>query len=54
MFSKAPKKGGKEKAEGYWETMEQNGALDRQAGEDVISYNKAREMGLAPEPDNQP
>jgi hypothetical protein len=54
MFSKAPKKGGKEKADGYWETLEQSGALDRQGGEDVLSYSQAREMGLAPEPDNEP
>jgi hypothetical protein len=54
LFSHAPKKGGQEQAQGFWETLEENGALDGKRGKDVISYDEARKMGLAPEDDKQP
>ena len=49
MFSKAPKKGGKDQADGFWETVAENSELDGTNSKDVISYDQARDMGLSPE-----
>lgn len=54
LFSHAPKKGGQEQADGFWEALEENGVLDGRGGKNVISYDEARKMGLAPGEDKQP
>jgi DNA-binding response OmpR family regulator len=54
MFSRAPKGGGKEEADGFWETLGENSQLDNASGKDVLSYDQARDMGLAPDEDKQP
>jgi len=54
MFSQAPKDGGKEEADGFWETLEENGQLDGISNKDVLSYDQARDMGLAPNNEKQP
>jgi DNA-binding response OmpR family regulator len=51
MFSKASKIGGKEQADGFWETAGENGAVDGNNSKDVLSYDQARDLGLAPDKD---
>jgi CheY-like chemotaxis protein len=53
MFSKAPKKSSKDQADGFWETLAENSELDGTSSKDVISYEQARDMGLAPENDEK-
>jgi len=54
MFSQAPKKGSKEDADGFWETLGENDALAGTPGKDDLSYDQAREMGLALDEDKGP
>jgi hypothetical protein len=54
LFSQASKGGGKEEADGFWETLEENSELDGTISKDVLSYDQARDMGLAPDDDKQP
>jgi DNA-binding response OmpR family regulator len=54
IFSQAPKGGGKEEADGYWENLEENGELDGGRSKGVLSYDQARDMGLAPDEDKPP
>ncbi len=49
MFSQASKENGKQEADGFWETLGENGDLGGVSGKDVLSYDQARDMGLAPE-----
>lgn len=51
MFSKASKTGGVEGADGFWETLEGNDEMEGVHGKDVLSYDQARDMGLAPDED---
>ena len=51
IFSRATGSDNKEKAEGFWETLEENDALEEKPGKDVLSYDQAQELGLAPDPD---
>ena len=53
MFSQSPKEGGKEEADGFWEALEENGTLDGSGRKDVLTYDQARDMGLAPAGDEQ-
>jgi DNA-binding response OmpR family regulator len=53
IFSHAPKGGVREAAEGFWETLEENSQLGGASSKDVISYDQARDMGLAPADDRQ-
>jgi CheY-like chemotaxis protein len=54
IFSQASKGGGKEEAEGFWETLGENSQLDGVSNKDVLTYDQARDMGLAPNDDIQP
>jgi hypothetical protein len=54
IFSQASKGGGKEEAEGFWETLGENSQLDGVSNKDVLTYDQARDMGLAPNDDKQP
>ena len=54
IFSQASKGGGKEEAEGFWETLGENSQLDGVSNKDVLTYDQARDMGLAPNDDTQP
>jgi len=54
MFSQAPKGGGKDQAEGFWESVGEKGELEGKQSKDVLSYDQARDMGLAPDDNNQP
>jgi CheY-like chemotaxis protein len=54
IFSQASKGGGKEEAEGFWETLGENNQLDGVSSKDVLTYDQARDMGLAPNDDIQP
>lgn len=50
MFAKAAKAQGqaKEGADNYWDKMHENDVADEAHGKDVLSYDQARELGLAP------
>jgi len=54
IFSQAPKSGGKAEADGFWETLGENGELDGRRSKGVLSYDQARDMGLAPDEDKAP
>ena len=54
IFSQASKGVGKEEAEGFWETLGENSQLDGVSNKDVLTYDQARDMGLAPNDDTQP
>lgn len=49
MFSKASKTGGVEVADGFWEALADKDALAGGQGKDVLTYDQARNLGLAPE-----
>ena len=49
MFSKASKTGGVEGADSFWETLAGNDAHAGGHGKDVLSYDQARDLGLAPD-----
>lgn len=51
MFSKVSKTGGEQEVDGFWETLEENGTLDSTHGKDILSYDQARDLGLAPDDD---
>ncbi len=51
MFSKASKIVGKEQADGFWEKLGENGMVDGKNSKDVLSYDQARDLGLAPDED---
>ena len=54
MFSQASKTAGKEEVEGFWEVMGEKSQLDTSSNKDVLSYDQARDMGLAPDDVQQP
>jgi hypothetical protein len=54
MFSKASKIGDEAQADGFWEALEGNDALEGAHDKDVLTYDQARDMGLAPDEDKQP
>jgi hypothetical protein len=54
MFSQAPKGGDKAQAEGFWESLGEKGEMDGTQSKDVLSYDQARDMGLAPHDNHQP
>lgn len=48
MFAQAPQKDSREQADGYWESLGENELLDRASGRDGLTYDEARDLGLAP------
>jgi len=52
MFSQAPNLSSRERADGFWDNVENSSAADSTPGKEVISYDQARNLGLAP-PDNK-
>ncbi len=54
MFSQASQTGSKEQANGYWETPGESTSTEGAQEKDVLSYQQARELGLAPDPGEQP
>jgi DNA-binding response OmpR family regulator len=54
MFSQASKTAGKEEAEGFWEVLGEKDQLDTSGNKDVLSYDQARDMGLAPDDSQKP
>jgi DNA-binding response OmpR family regulator len=54
MFSQSPKGVDREEAEGFWENLGENGQLEGTRNKDILSYDKARDMGLAPVDDIPP
>jgi CheY-like chemotaxis protein len=51
MFSQAPPHGSSERADGFWKNVADSGA-DSTPNKEVLSYDQARELGLAP-PDHE-
>jgi DNA-binding response OmpR family regulator len=51
IFSQAPKSGSKAEVDGFWESLGENGELDGGRSKGVLSYDQARDMGLAPDED---
>jgi DNA-binding response OmpR family regulator len=51
IFSKASQTGSGQEADGFWETLGENGDLDSSHGKDILSYDQARNLGLAPDED---
>jgi DNA-binding response OmpR family regulator len=52
IFSRASKTGGTQEADGFWEAFAQKGEKGTQdglRGKDVLSYDQARDLGLAPD-----
>ena len=48
MFSQADKTGGEKGADSFWDAAGENEALDGTHGKDTLSYDQARDLGLAP------
>ncbi len=53
MFSQVSQAGGKEQADGYWETLGESAGSQSSAEKDVLTYQQARELGLTPDTDEQ-
>jgi CheY-like chemotaxis protein len=51
MFSQAAQTGSREQAEGFWENVEKTGAADSTPGKEILTYEQARHLGLAPTDD---
>jgi DNA-binding response OmpR family regulator len=49
MFAHAPRVANRERADGFWESMEDGSTLDASHPKDKLSYEQARHLGLAPE-----
>jgi DNA-binding response OmpR family regulator len=54
MFSHASKASDKEEADGFWETLGESSNLDGTYNKDILSYDQARDLGLAPDDDVKP
>ena len=51
MFSQASKAGTRENADGFWETQGESSPLDDSTSKEVLTYDQARHLGLAPDDD---
>jgi CheY-like chemotaxis protein len=51
IFSQASKTGGKQEVDGFWENLGEKGAEHSIHGKDILTYDQARELGLAPDED---
>jgi DNA-binding response OmpR family regulator len=51
MFSRASKPEGPQEVDGFWESLGEKGTRDGLRGKDVLSYDQARDLGLAPDED---
>ena len=51
MFSQASKTGGEQEVDGFWETLGEKGTEHSTHGKDVLTYEQARDLGLAPDED---
>jgi hypothetical protein len=54
IFTRIPKDSGTEEADDFWESMEESGYLDKTTKKDILSFDQAQEMGLAPGEDENP
>jgi hypothetical protein len=54
IFSHVPNSGSLEEADGFWEALGENGELEGGRDKGVLSYDQARDMGLAPDEDEHP
>lgn len=53
IFSQAHQTAGREQADGYWETAEASTPPEEDPSTEVLTYDQARQLGLAPD-DDQP
>jgi hypothetical protein len=49
MFTKASLPDGKQQADGFWDEVGDNDSQHGTHGKNILSYDQAREMGLAPD-----
>jgi CheY-like chemotaxis protein len=52
IFSEASKATTKERLDGFWETLGETSAPDDSTGKEVLTYDQARHLGLAPDDEN--
>ncbi len=51
LFNRAAKNGGKEGADHFWDTVGENESPENAHSKDTLSYDQARDLGLAPDED---
>lgn len=51
IFSRVAKKGSLEQANDFWEGLNKDDSLTNPGGKDILSYDQARKLGLAPDDD---
>lgn len=51
MFSKVSKPGDGQEVDGFWETLGEKGAAESPNEKNVLTYDQARDLGLAPDDD---
>jgi CheY-like chemotaxis protein len=51
VFSQAAQPDSREQADGFWENVEKSGAADSSPGKEILTYDQARDLGLALEDD---
>jgi DNA-binding response OmpR family regulator len=49
MFAKIPKTGSEQELDGFWEKLDEDGTPHHTPGRDVLTYDQARNLGLAPD-----
>jgi DNA-binding response OmpR family regulator len=53
LFTRTSKSAAKEKADGFWESLEASDTVEGLHGKDVLSYDQARNLGLAPDEEKE-
>jgi hypothetical protein len=54
LFAETSETTTKERADGFWEALEASDAVEGVHGKDVLSYDQARDLGLAPDEEKGP
>jgi len=54
LFASGAENSAKEKADRFWESLDASEGVEGLQGKDVLSYDQARDLGLAPNDDKEP
>jgi DNA-binding response OmpR family regulator len=54
LFARGAENSAKEKADSFWESLEAGEGAEGLQGKDVLSYDQARDLGLAPNEEKEP
>jgi CheY-like chemotaxis protein len=54
LFARGGENSAKEKADSFWESLDASEGVEGLQGKDVLSYDQARDLGLAPNEDKEP